>query len=249
LAFWTRLGAVLLVSACPVLLMADAVNISSFCTLTNYDTSVSPPTTAVASQVNSSGGCAATLADSLPVPDGPLTPVGGRIDADIGVFPKSTSLAIYATGIAQFSISVDLLFSTPGPVRNGFIALSYIEDPRNGADSPSQGSRFVSIGDLSTDHGLSVAGGAGMYPLMPFVLGQNFSFHEDLSEQAFANPNFGIFESASPIVNWTFTLFEADGVTPVQVALATPEPSSAMLWAGGLWVLLTLIPRSSHWEE
>lgn len=47
-----------------------------------------------------------------------------------------------------------------------------------------------------------------------------------------------ILESAMPQTTWTFELFEADGVTPVQIALATPEPGSLALWAFGLSALL-----------
>jgi hypothetical protein len=77
---------------------------------------------------------------------------------------------------------------------------------------------------------------------LPFTLGENFAFHEDaaLRVDSFRD----ILETGGVNTNFTFTLFEADGVTPVQVALAAPEPGSWVLWASGLLALLTLIPRS-----
>lgn len=74
---------------------------------------------------------------------------------------------------------------------------------------------------------------------LPFTLGQNFTFHEDaaLRVDSFRD----ILESGVVNTNFTFTLFEADGVTPV--------PASTVPWASGLLALLTLVPRSSHWGE
>jgi hypothetical protein len=72
-------------------------------------------------------------------------------------------------------------------------------------------------------------------------LGQDFQFHEDMHMQASSGSIFELQDGVG-IINFPFTLLEADGVTPVQIELATPEPDSGMLSAGGLLALLTLTP-------
>lgn len=49
-----------------------------------------------------------------------------------------------------------------------------------------------------------------------------------------------LIEDGTVGVNFTFRLFEADGVTPVQIALATPEPASWWFAGCGCLCLLAL---------
>jgi hypothetical protein len=74
--------------------------------------------------------------------------------------------------------------------------------------------------------------------LVPFSLGENFLFHEEAGMLAATDARPSAIEDGTIGVNFTFRLFEADGVTPVQIALATPEPGSLALWAFGLSALL-----------
>jgi len=240
---------------------------SSSCRIGITDNSVSPPVSTVISQVNPTGSCAvnsmipsaqgqahanvsATL--YLPVPGSPSTPVGGEIAADIGVFTGSLSPTITNFGMAQFSISLDLLFSTPGPVRSGFMQMSFIEGFGFGPDAPDFATKHVSIGSSLPPPTIFPGDGlnAGTTPMFPFTLGEDFLFHEDLAMQATDYPNYGIFESAAPKLHWTFTVFEADGVTPVQISLATPEPRSSALTAGGFLILLSslLMRGRARWH-
>jgi hypothetical protein len=252
LTFQTRLGVIFLVSACPVLLLADGVAISSSCSLTSLDISVSPPVSMVgASQVNPTGNCSVGLAGGrasaganatlyLPVQGSPSIPVGAEIRGDIRVFPSGQSSNIINIGDAQFSIALVLLFSTPGPVRSGFISLTYEDYFGNGPDAPDVETSHVSLGSFIPNlihQPLLVT----TPPLFNFTLGQEFLFHEDLALEAFGNEHIGVLESALPTEHWTFTLFEADGVTPVQVSLATSEPGSSVLSAGGLLILLSCL--------
>ena len=57
---------------------------------------------------------------------------------------------------------------------------------------------------------------------LPFTLGQNFLFHEDVTLSALSFTEFD--ENGMELTNFTFTLFEADGITPVQIALAAQKP-------------------------
>jgi hypothetical protein len=215
------------------------------------------------SQVNPAGSCSVSLAPPfgfgqahanvnatlyLPVLGSPSTPVGGEIGADIGVFTGIPSPDINTVGRAEFSISLDLLFSTPGPVRSGFMQMSFIEGFGFGTDGPDSATKHVSIGSSLPPPTIFPGDllNAGTTPLFPFTLGEDFLFHEDLAMEASDYPNFGIFESAVPKLHWTFTLFEADGVTPVQIALATPEPASWWFLGCGCFCLLAFGRRRRH---
>jgi hypothetical protein len=271
LTFQTRLGVVFLVSACPFLLLADGVSLSSSCSIGVTDNSVSPPLSTVISQVNPTGSCgvnsmipsaqgqahanvSATL--YLPVPGSPATPVGGEVDADIGAFTGSLLPTITNIGMAQFSISLDLLLSTPGLIRSGLIRMNFVEGFGHGIDSPSFEAEHASIGPSLPPPTIipSTIINVGTTPLFPFALGQDFLFHEDLAMQALSDSRTQFFESESamPKFGWTFTLFEADGVTPVQISLATPEPRSSALTAGGFLILLSSLlmrgRRRAHWH-
>jgi hypothetical protein len=176
LTFQTRLGVIFLVSACPILLFADGVAISSSCSLTNLDISVLPPvSTVVASQVNPTGNCSVSLAGGaafasanatlyLPVQGSPSTPVGGELNGSIGVYPAgATPPLVSNAGAAQFSIALDLLFSTPGPVRSGFISLIYSADFGNGPEAPDVETAHVSLGSFIPNLIFQLA--AGMWPM------------------------------------------------------------------------------------
>jgi len=195
---------------------------------------------------NASAGGSATL--YLPVLGSPSTPVGGELDGSIAVFPHSgQALTTINVGDAQFSISLDLSFSTSGPVRSGFIVLSRNLTLGNGADAPDSERFNATLGSFN----LSASQlGIGTGPPSPFTLGQNFLFHEDLAMQASGDSHAGVFESAIPHFQWTFTLFEADGLTPVQVSLATPEPRSLALSASGLLILFSslLLRGRARWH-
>ncbi|HEY6992003.1 MAG TPA: hypothetical protein VH369_26655 [Bryobacteraceae bacterium] len=169
----------------------------------------------------------------LPTPGSPLMAVGGQVEGSIGVYPSGGAGSLHGGGNAEFAVSLDQGLSTSGPARSGFIRASYFGSFGSGPDGPDAKTFDISIGSFTP----SIIIGLGTYPLTPFTLGQNFLFHEDLSMRASAQPIFGILESAEPRFQWTFTLFEADGVTPVQVSLvSTPEPRSWALLAVAFFI-------------
>ena len=93
--------------------------------------------------------------------------------------------------MAQFFVSLDISFSTPGPVRSGFLVLSHNLANNNGADGPDAETFNATLGSFDLSH---ILFGAGTAPPSPFTLGQDFLFHEDLMMRATANSTFGIYE-------------------------------------------------------
>lgn len=182
----------LLLAACPLLMFADGVSISSSCSLTNSNVSVSPPVVNTVSQVNPAGGCSVSLPDplsgagnahaaatvllDLPVAGQPSLPVGAGIKGDIGIFPGGLSEPISHNGTVQLSVSIDYLLSTSGPVRSGFMSLSFITGLNAGSDRPDTVTSNVSIGSFIPSFQLSDPGNVGTAPRIPFTLGQNFLF-------------------------------------------------------------------------
>ena len=274
--FPARLGVFLLALTCPVCLIADGVFTTNTCTLTDVPLS-GPPIVYSQTDPNScfvtsldpnfmQGGQArasSSVTLHLPISGQASAPVGASISTLAASYPSYRLGPVGESGSAQTSVTIDYLFTTAGPARPGFIQLNQSSVSAAfftpGPDRPSEMRASISVGPLSQNcpgsYLYATCDGSLADPMtrflptttLPFTLGQNFAFHEDaaLRVDSFRD----ILENGSVGTNFTFTLFEADGVTPVQVLLATPEPGSAMLWAGGLLGLVTLIPRSLHRGE
>lgn len=275
--FPARLGIALLAFASPYLL-ADGVVMSNSCILNDHSFISGETTTLSQTGVNNclvtstdpvSGERGQAKASTsvtlhLPVSGQAATPVGASIFADAAAHAISVFSGTDENGSAEASVALDYLFTTAGPVRPGFIQLNqsgvssvgFVQGP----DRPGEHAN-ISVGPLSQtcsagSDPFASCNGSLIIPFMrflptttlPFTLGGNFLFHEDATISALSFPD--IFENGSILTNFTFTLFEADGVTPVQIAVVTPEPASLALWACGLFALLalkfTLRPPPSH---
>jgi hypothetical protein len=264
MTFSTWLGVIFLVLASPLYMVADGVVTNNTCTLTDLPRS-GPP--AVISQTGidncliipngqhgrASASTSVTL--HLPVSGQAATPIGASVLLGASANPIQFG-PVQEYGDAVASVTIDYLFTTAGPVRAGFIQLNQPSESSvsfvPGPDRPILQRANIAVGPLSQtcpgSYPYATCSGSLTDPMtrflptttLPFTLGQNFPFHEDvtLGVDSFQD----IIENGSTLTNFTFTLFEADGVTPVEIALATPEPGSQMLSACGLLALVTLTP-------
>jgi hypothetical protein len=252
----------------PLLIMADGVTISSSCSLTNYTRSPFVPITTVSqaaagncnltlanpTQGIGAVGTSTFVTLDLPVLGNPSAPVGAQISASAFASPSTDSVidTVLQSGSAAISLALNLSFSTSGPARAGYIQFSAPAslgvNYSNGGDRPDSQTAGISVGALSltcpgspnTDP-FNFCGGSLQAPrgtLLPFSLGENFLFHEDAAMLAVTDARPSAIENGIVSVNFTFRLFEADGVTPVPIALATPEPASSWLAACGCLCLL-----------
>jgi hypothetical protein len=252
------------VFACPLAIFADGVTITSSCSLTNYTRTPFVPINTVSQTgagncsltlVNPTQGTGFATTQTfvtldLPVPGNPAAPVGARISAGSAAFPSTDSFSdsILQSGSAAISLALDLTFTTAGPPRAGYIQSSQRAslgvNSSNGGDRPDSQTAGIAVGPLSLtcpgSPGTDVINGCGgslqAFPgqLVPFSLGENFLFHEEAGMLTATDARPSAIEDGTIGVNFTFRLFEADGVTPVQIALVTPEPGSLALWAFGL---------------
>jgi hypothetical protein len=265
--FPARFGVALLAFASPLCLIADGVVTSNSCTLTDQSVSVppaSPPEVHSQTDVNSCfvtftnpaiGGpgrasASTTVTLHLPVSGQAATPVGASFSASASANPFASSGSIQEVGRAHASVTIDYLFTTTGAVRPGFIQLNQSSNSSvsliPGPDRPDLLQANISVGPLSQTcltvsptgscSGSLVKSAFSPTTTLPFTLGQDFLFHEggtlDVSSFRFE------IEDGAILTNFTFNLFEADGVTPVQIALATPEPDSLLLFGCGSLALL-----------
>jgi len=198
---------------------------------------------------------------ALPAAGQSAVPVSDKILASVQA-ASNTGLDVGEGTAANAFGSLDYTLTTAGPIRPGLLYLAPVPALVHvrlsvGPDGPygQDASAQVSIGSLQETclgTGLTFQPCSGDFgssqTYFPFTLGQDFLFHEGARLSA-SSVNGHEFQNAQVGIDFSFLLFEADGVTPVQIALATPEPNSSTLWAGGLLALLTLIPRSLHRGE
>jgi hypothetical protein len=270
MSFSARLGVAFLVFASPLLLVADSVVTSNSCTLTVVPLSGA---STIFSQTGTDD-CLITRNDQhgrasastsvtlhLPVPGQAATPVGASVLVAASASPLFTLGPVRDRGDANASVTIDYLFTTAGPVRPGIIQLnqsgvssvSFVAGP----DRPISQGANISVGPLSQtcsagSDPFASCSGSLINPMtrflptttLPFTLGQNFQFHEDVTLGVDSFGDFNI-ENGSTLTNFTFTLFEADGVTPVQIALAAPEPRTLPLLGCGFLALLWIARRST----
>jgi hypothetical protein len=101
----------------------------------------------------------------------------------------------------------------------------------------SVGRAGVADGFFSIDFGpyvISCTPGCGGGPLLPIRLGTAYTFFEVENADATSAESHG---GATVAGSLTAQFFEADGVTPVNVVEATPEPHAGALVAVGLLCL------------
>ena len=133
---------------------------------------------------------------------------------------------------ASALIEVSLTLMTSGPVRPGIIENSIITDEGGGALETHVSSSFQ-VGPYSVEE-VEGCVYCGSYP---FTLGVPFTVSITDSASGFADilDATGISGSVSSTLN--FSLFEADGVTPVPIEAATSEPGTLGLGLLGVGAL------------
>jgi hypothetical protein len=157
----------------------------------------------------------------------------------------SASVAASAYALCGFTQTMDCLISgasatitwetfatTAGPERLGYIDLSFV----GSFDYPGEELAFGGNNEQVGQYGAS-ENEAGNSIMLPFTLGVPFEMMLSIGiNAATAEPDpMGIISSGADL---SFQLFEADGVTPVEIS-AVPEPGTPILVASGLifWVV------------
>ena len=167
--------------------------------------------------INSSTSCAIQFSTS------PVS--GGDVEAEAQITSWLGSVSAEASGgatadpgvpwYANASASDTQYYSTAGPARQGYIGL---------VQGAFGGFPEVSVGSFQGD----VSG------IFPFQLGTAFMARVAVSAGGAGGPASGSDSSAS----YNFTLYEADGTTPVPLlVLAVPEPLTAGFLLAGIGMI------------
>jgi hypothetical protein len=247
------------------LMPAASINVSAFCNshvtqsgLTVENISQTGAECAVRSALFSTAS--STMANGSAVfsrVNFPASSLNVDVTAQVYAYP---ALADPARGFSSFAeadidVSLDFQLTTPGAVRQGFLVLSQsaglIGGFSPGGDNPQFALARVQIGpSLSITCSVGPPGRCSPNPLFPtifpFTLGQTFDFHNEIAIQAsgqFTGPAF-IAEGSNGDIKFGFSLFEADGTTPVLMS-EVPEPTTlrALLGAGLIGLASCLIRR------
>ncbi|HEY6989313.1 MAG TPA: hypothetical protein VH369_13050 [Bryobacteraceae bacterium] len=194
---------------------ADFINSQVICassggtiTATNFCNSVGDFGTSATASVNASF--------TLPTSPGPLS----LMSSGQG-FAKGYNDGTNNNRSAAYneSISIQLTLDTPGSPRPGFYLITGHSSPLAGPDTKYVESIF--------GYSLPFPG----VPLreLPITLGQPFTFTYTQSMSCY-DENLNFFCGTNSFSSqFDFHLYEADGVTPVLITLAAPEPSTATL--------------------
>jgi hypothetical protein len=153
------------------------------------------------------------------------------------------SRGISAFSTAQSSTSVSIEFDTAGPVRNGFLALSFLQTEWA---APTFGniSEVLSIGNY-----IASPNGQNLSVFIPIQLGTDFSFSYQDTLVSNGDAATGI-DSAAIGSDISLLAFEADQTTAVNLfdppssVVATPEPASFGLMAAATLAGVGLIRKS-----
>lgn len=219
--------------------------------ITSVTCSETPPNGTTAAETNPSScqivaplpyGDVASASISNTLVGLPGSPVGSSF-----LISMSTSGNFSAGEVAVDGFS-NLLLSTNGPVRAGFISFTGSFGFSLGlasslASAVSVGSLFESCTQFAPSFatctgtfGLDRGSGSG---ILPFTLGQTFAFQETVNgntaKGSGSTPHFGSGEAG-----FRFTLLEADGLTPVTIVAAVPEPETLWLLGSGLALLVPI---------
>jgi hypothetical protein len=177
----------------------------------------------VAGSHATSASASASASFTLPTSPGPLSVTAneeGSAKGYFDTFPIGTYGAFFTA-----SNSIELTLNTPGNPRSGFFLIT---------GSESDGVSFD--GSLSETIFGRFSGSSFMRPNIPLrllsiALGEPFTFTYTQSIECFEGSGFICGSNNTASAHYDFHVYEADGVTPVLITLATatPEPSSAAL--------------------
>ncbi len=230
--------------------MSGAVTTSTTCGVGGTQ-SVSNPTNCSINPANSAPSAAA----SITINQLTFVPSAGSFTSfTVDVSGSATAIPFYNPGTgpnigssASSTANVSYQFSTPGPVRQGVITLSYSVNNLQSGPGNDSGQIAVQVGSLGDSCG-GIGGICNGFLDTPgprsfsFTLGNTFGF--DLTEafKAVGDPSSEGTGFAKGGLTFNLQLFEADGKTPVAIS-AAPEPGTlGLLLAplGGIgvrWVL------------
>jgi hypothetical protein len=169
----------------------------------------------IAGDFGTSATASVNASFTLPTSPGPLS----LVSSGQGFIRSYNDGINRAGGFFSESVSIQLTLDTPGSPRPGFFLITGHSSPSAGPDTGYSESIF--------GYSVPLPG----FPLreLPITLGQPFTFtytqgmscSDDALNLICFNNTFSS--------QFDFHLYEADGTTPVRIALAAPEPSSATL--------------------
>jgi hypothetical protein len=233
-----------------ILTLVAAVSLSTGIGLCDIVNSVSCSSPGAALSTGSStcsaseyGYASATVGASVTLPT--TAAQAAQIDTSAsGSAVLGTVRGISSYSTAQASSDININFDTTGPVRSGFVELTFLQ----GAwAQPS----FGSLSELLTIGSYSFSpDGQNLSIFLPMELGTEFafSFLDDLTINGDAGSGM---DSGSVASNISLQAFEADQTTPVELfdppssaTSAVPEPESLGMMAVGTAVALFLIHKT-----
>lgn len=154
---------------------------------------------------------------TLPASPGPLSLVA----SGQGLIRSYNDGLNRAGGFFSESVSIQLTLDTPGDPRPGFFLITGHSSPSTGSDTGYSESIF----------GYSIPYPYGVPPVpLSITLGEPFAF--TYAQRMSCDDDGGLnFHCGNNTFSsqYDFHLYEADGVTPVLITVAAPEPSSATL--------------------
>ena len=194
---------------------ADFITSQVTCVISTGESVTATNFCSVAGDFATSASAAVTASFALPTSPGPLSLVSNEQGFAKGYWDGVTGLS----ALFSESLSIQLTLDTPGNPRPGFFLIS--------------GGTSIVSGSYDTSFSGSIFGlDPRSLPLrqLPITLGEPFTFTYTRSMSCFDNAlNLVCVENNVALSQYDFHLYEADGVTPVLITLAAPEPSSATL--------------------
>ena len=229
------------VRSCSILALGLIVAIGTCSADTVTSVSCSTPTVALAigsatcDAVGSYGYSQAAVSTNINLPA--TASDAAVITADSSVSALQVGVhGITGTATAQSSTDIGIIFDTTGPLRNGLLELSFLQD---GWTTPING--YISDSLSVASYRVNPNGSSLSSIWIPVQLGTDFGFDFQQSLAAIGSSISGL--STGDIDSQISLLaFEADGTTAVQLYdppgdpgnLLTPEPASVGLMAAGL---------------
>jgi hypothetical protein len=226
---------------------ADSITSQVICAVSGAPVVTGTNFCSTAGNFGTSATASISASFTLPASPGPLS----LVSSGQGFIRSYNDGFNRAGGYFSESVSIQLTLDTPGSPRAGFFLITGRSSPSAGPDTGYGESIFGYLIRPPSYNSPSIP--------LPITLGEPFTFtysagmscDDDALNFHCGNNTFSS--------QYDFHLYEADGVTPVLITLAAPEPSSATLLFLPLTALLLLgwryarakcsARRVAAWEE